>query len=70
MAIVACLLLPVVGLLLYGMDRVEDWLTRPPRPPRHGAARHGAARHLRLIRGGGQAAGTRARTARRSADAA
>ncbi|MFF9023755.1 hypothetical protein [Streptomyces eurythermus] len=65
MAIVACLLLPVVGLLLYGMDRVEDWLTRPPRPPRHGAARH-----LRLIRGGGQAAGTRARTARRSADAA
>ncbi|MFD0394120.1 hypothetical protein ACFQ3Z_24530 [Streptomyces nogalater] len=37
MAIVACLLLPVVGLLLYGMDRVEDWLTRSPRPPRHGA---------------------------------
>ncbi|GAA2730872.1 hypothetical protein [Streptomyces nogalater] len=65
MAIVACLLLPVVGLLLYGMDRVEDWLTRSPRPPRHGAPRH-----LRLIRGGGQSAGTRSRTGRRSSDAA
>ncbi|MGW1605265.1 hypothetical protein [Streptomyces eurythermus] len=69
MAIVACLLLPVVGLLLYGMDRVEDWLTRPRRP-RHVAARHAAARHLRLIRGGGQGAGARTRTGRRSADAA
>ncbi|MDN3262272.1 hypothetical protein QWJ26_21180 [Streptomyces sp. CSDS2] len=70
MAIVACLLLPVVGLLLYGMDRVEDWLTRPPQPPRRLPARHGAARHLRLIRGGGQAAGTQAHTGRRSSDAA
>ncbi|MEU6818495.1 hypothetical protein [Streptomyces sp. NPDC046860] len=46
MAIVALLLLPVVTMLLYGMDRTEDWLTREPGPPRHARARH-----LRLIRG-------------------
>ncbi|WP_181796571.1 hypothetical protein [Streptomyces sp. WELS2] len=70
MAIVACLLLPVVGLLLYGMDRVEDWLTRAPRPPRRAGARHAAARHLRLIRGGGQEAGATAHSGGRSSDAA
>ncbi|WP_405448588.1 hypothetical protein OG350_20275 [Streptomyces achromogenes] len=70
MAIVASLLLPALGLLLFGMDRVEDWLTRSPRPPRRTGARHGAARHLRLIRGGGRAAATAARTGRRSSEAA
>ena len=33
MAIVAILLLPVVTMLLYGMDRAEDWLTRAPGRP-------------------------------------
>ncbi|TGN75701.1 hypothetical protein E5083_18810 [Streptomyces bauhiniae] len=47
MAIVAILLLPVVTMLLYGMDRTEDWLARGPKPPRHARARH-----LRLIHGG------------------
>ncbi|MER8015012.1 hypothetical protein ACIQ7S_16695 [Streptomyces griseoluteus] len=47
MAIVAILLLPVVTLLLYGMDRTEDWLARGPAP-----ARHARGRHLRLIHGG------------------
>ncbi|MFF8647968.1 hypothetical protein ACF06D_06895 [Streptomyces griseoluteus] len=47
MAIVALLLLPVVTMLLYGMDRTEDWLARGPKPPRHARGRH-----LRLIHGG------------------
>ncbi|MFK4111154.1 hypothetical protein [Streptomyces sp. NPDC002176] len=47
MAIVAFLLLPVVTMLLYGMDRTEDWLSRAPKPPRHARSRH-----LRLIHGG------------------
>ncbi|MFC9157051.1 hypothetical protein ACFTT0_18975 [Streptomyces bauhiniae] len=47
MAIVAILLLPVVTMLLYGMDRTEDWLARAPEPPRHARGRH-----LRLIHGG------------------
>ncbi|MFE4824763.1 hypothetical protein ACFRFU_52235 [Streptomyces sp. NPDC056704] len=49
MVIVACLLLPMVALVLYGMDRVEDWLTRTSQPS-HRARR----RHLRLIQGGRQ----------------
>ncbi|MFD4539656.1 hypothetical protein [Streptomyces bauhiniae] len=49
MAIVAILLLPVVTVLLYGMDRTEDWLARGPKPPRHARGRH-----LRLIPGGRQ----------------
>ncbi|MFH9403544.1 hypothetical protein [Streptomyces sp. NPDC017638] len=65
MVVVACLLLPIAGLLLYGMDRVEDWLTRSPR-----RARHAAAGRLRVIRGGGRKAGSPARDGRRSADAA
>lgn len=43
---VAVLLLPVLGLMLYGLDRVEDWLARRPQEPRHAAGRH-----LRLIPG-------------------
>ncbi|MGW4567053.1 hypothetical protein ACWEN3_33205 [Streptomyces sp. NPDC004561] len=65
MVIVACLLLPMAALVLYGMDRVEDWLTRTPQPSRH--ARH---RHLRLIQGGRQGPLTRPRTGRRRSDAA
>lgn len=74
MFIVACLLLPAVAALLYGMDRVEDWLTRGPQSAR----RHARTRHLRLIPGGkldsvpeGKRDGvTRPRTARRHSDAA
>ncbi|MFD8218370.1 hypothetical protein ACFV2U_32870 [Streptomyces sp. NPDC059697] len=49
MIAVAVLLLPLLGLLLYGMDRIEDRLTaRPPEP------RHVGGRRLRLIPGGRQ----------------
>ncbi|MEU9542631.1 hypothetical protein [Streptomyces mirabilis] len=49
MIVIAVLLLPLLGLLLYGMDRVEDRLTaRPPEP------RHAGGRRLRLILGGRQ----------------
>ncbi|MEU6093075.1 hypothetical protein ABZ865_41265 [Streptomyces sp. NPDC047085] len=41
---VAVLLLPVLALLLYGMDRIEDWLSGRP-----GVARHARGRHLRLV---------------------
>ncbi|MEV5958004.1 hypothetical protein AB0M11_30275 [Streptomyces sp. NPDC051987] len=44
MIAVAASLLPVLGLLLYGMDRVEDWLGGGPPP-----ARHARDRHLRLV---------------------
>ncbi|MFK0118029.1 hypothetical protein [Streptomyces sp. NPDC090994] len=50
--VVAVLLLPVLGLVLYGMDRLEDRLFGPPE--RLPAARHGRHRqhgHLRLIAG-------------------
>ncbi|GGW57432.1 hypothetical protein GCM10010503_38470 [Streptomyces lucensis JCM 4490] len=65
MVIVACALLPIVAVLLYGMDRVEDWLTRTPRPPRHARTRH-----LRLIDGGRQDSLTRPHACRRRSDAA
>ncbi|MFF7356041.1 MULTISPECIES: hypothetical protein [Streptomyces] len=43
MIIIALLLLPVLSVLLYGLDQVEDrWILRPP------AARH--SRHRRLRR--------------------
>ncbi|MEU1035768.1 hypothetical protein ABZ402_45270 [Streptomyces mirabilis] len=48
MIAVAVLLLPLLGLLLCGMDRVEDRLTGRPSDPRH------ASRRLRLIPGGRQ----------------
>ncbi|MEU9071647.1 hypothetical protein AB0E06_38225 [Streptomyces sp. NPDC048109] len=47
MVTVAVLLLPGLGLLLFGMTCLEDRLFGDPAPPRH--ARH---RHLRLIPGG------------------
>ncbi|MFI9810444.1 hypothetical protein ACIHEJ_40315 [Streptomyces sp. NPDC052301] len=65
MYIVACLLLPTVALVLYGMDRVEDWLTRTPHP-----SRHARPRHLRLIQGGSRGPLTRAQARRRRSDAA
>ncbi|GGS40013.1 hypothetical protein AB0E75_14840 [Streptomyces griseoviridis] len=69
MIVVAVLLLPLLGLLLYGMDRLEDRLFGRPSAP--SPARHGRRRHLRLI--GGTAAGRRHRrpaAASRRADAA
>ncbi|MER6026060.1 hypothetical protein [Streptomyces sp. NPDC001851] len=43
MITIAVLLLPVLSILLYGLDQVEDrWILRPP------AARH--SRHRRLRR--------------------
>ncbi|BDH05443.1 hypothetical protein [Streptomyces seoulensis] len=65
MAIVAILLLPVVTMLLYGMDRTEDWLTRAPGPPRHARARH-----LRLIHGGRQPEAPADRTGQGGSEAA
>ncbi|MET7358197.1 hypothetical protein ABZS76_07060 [Streptomyces sp. NPDC005562] len=44
MLVVALLLLPVMGLLLIGMDRVEDRLNGEGSPP---SGRH--RRHLRLV---------------------
>ncbi|MFF3517768.1 hypothetical protein [Streptomyces sp. NPDC002573] len=44
MIAVAVLLLPLLGLLLYGMDRIEDRLRGSPR-----GARHARRRHLRLV---------------------
>ncbi|MEU0007269.1 hypothetical protein ABZ079_24060 [Streptomyces sp. NPDC006314] len=47
MITIAVLLLPVLSILLYGLDRVEDrWVVRPPtsrhaRPRRHRRARAG-----------------------------
>ncbi|GGS93536.1 hypothetical protein GCM10010206_65320 [Streptomyces cinerochromogenes] len=61
MVIVACLLLPLVALALYGMDRVEDWLTRTPR-----SSRHARPRHLRLIHGGKRGRLARPQPGRRS----
>ncbi|MGW5784564.1 hypothetical protein [Streptomyces sp. BK208] len=47
MVVVAVLLLPGLGLLLFTMTYLEDRLLRDPGPPRH--ARRG---HLRLLPGG------------------
>ncbi|CAL9333985.1 hypothetical protein [Streptomyces sp. NPDC095602] len=52
MIITACLLLPLMGVLLYGMDRFEDWLGGGT-PDRR---RHARPRHLRLIHGGARSA--------------
>ncbi|CAM5287633.1 hypothetical protein [Streptomyces pilosus] len=54
MILTACLLLPVMAALLYLTSRIEEWLTRTVRPPRHARRRH-----LRLIPGGRRAASTR-----------
>ncbi|MFE9452179.1 hypothetical protein [Streptomyces sp. NPDC006739] len=47
MIIVAVLLLPVLGLMLYALDRVEDLLSGGPSAPRSSRRRH-----LRLVGGG------------------
>lgn len=52
MLIVALLLLPVMGILLICMDRIEDHLSGAARPS---AGRH-RVRHLRLVPGHGRAA--------------
>lgn len=44
MIAVAVRLLPGLGILLYGMDRIEDRLLRRQTP-----ARHAQVRHLRLV---------------------
>ncbi len=50
MIVVAVLLLPFLGLLLFGMDRLETRMFDPPSRP--STARHGRRRgHLRLIGG-------------------
>ncbi|MCH5676994.1 hypothetical protein [Streptomyces gilvus] len=68
MIVVAVLVVPLLGGLLLLMDRVEDWLTAAPGPPRHAHAR----RHLKLIPGGLQKARDMPapESARRAPDAA
>lgn len=63
--VVACLLLPAVALLLYGMDRIEDRLPGKPQTPHHARGRH-----LRLIRGGADEAAHPPTERRRRPDAA
>ncbi|WP_394436428.1 hypothetical protein [Streptomyces sp. SGAir0957] len=50
MLVVALLLLPVMGLLMIAMDRIEDLLNEEARPA---TARR--VRHLRLVPGGRRA---------------
>ncbi|MGW0686926.1 hypothetical protein ACWD2L_26590 [Streptomyces sp. NPDC002754] len=47
MLIVALLLLPAMGLLLLGMDRIEDRMGGATRP----GSGHHRLRHLRLVHG-------------------
>ncbi|PPS85946.1 hypothetical protein [Streptomyces sp. MH60] len=49
MVVVAVLLLPGLGLLLFAMTCLEDRLFGDPAPPRHARRRH-----LRLLPGGGR----------------
>ncbi|MFE5220465.1 MULTISPECIES: hypothetical protein [unclassified Streptomyces] len=65
MVIVACLMLPMAALALYGMDRLEDWLTRTPQAPRHARRRH-----LRLVQGGKHESLTRPRNGQARSNAA
>ncbi|MFJ4341504.1 hypothetical protein [Streptomyces sp. NPDC088915] len=53
MVAIAVLLLPLLGLLLFLMDRVEDRVMGPPRASRH------AGRHLRLVKAPGRPAAER-----------
>ncbi|MGV9291413.1 hypothetical protein [Streptomyces sp. NPDC003719] len=65
MVVVAVLLLPALGLLLFTMTWLEDRIFRDTEP-----ARHARRRHLRLIPGGGAGAGRgTAPAARHSASA-
>lgn len=63
MLIVALLLLPAMGLLLLGMDRIED---RMGPLARHSG--HLNARHLRLVPGDGDDRNTREPAATRDTD--
>ncbi|MFG3101943.1 hypothetical protein ACGFZL_15695 [Streptomyces sp. NPDC048182] len=71
MIIVAVVLLPGLGLLLYAMTSLEDRMFAAPGP---GPARHARKRHLRLLPGGrgdeaaAPGAADRERPARRSAE--
>ncbi|MER5890110.1 hypothetical protein ABT160_40325 [Streptomyces sp. NPDC001941] len=48
MIVIAVLLLPALGLVLFAMDHCEDWIVRKgPEKPRHAAR----AQHLRLVDG-------------------
>ncbi|MGY1584650.1 hypothetical protein [Streptomyces sp. MN13] len=60
MIAVAVLLLPVLGLLLYGMDRLEDQMAG-----RRRVARHARGRHLRLVHSTSRARGPADRSPRR-----
>ncbi|MEU7469915.1 hypothetical protein AB0A94_15470 [Streptomyces sp. NPDC044984] len=60
MILIACLLLPIMAALLYTMSRIEEWLVRTARPPRHARRRH-----LHLIPGGRQGHGARRTHGRR-----
>ncbi|MER5860974.1 hypothetical protein ACFV2Z_21205 [Streptomyces sp. NPDC059688] len=47
MTVIAVLLLPVLGILLYGLDQVEDrWVVRPPR------SRHARPRRRHRMKAG------------------
>jgi hypothetical protein len=46
MIFVAALVLPALGMILFGMDRVEDWLSRPSAPR---SARATAGKHLHVV---------------------
>ncbi|WP_432087641.1 hypothetical protein [Streptomyces sp. bgisy095] len=54
MVAIAVLLLPLLGLLLFLMDRVEDRVMTPPK-----ASRHAGRRHLRLVTAPGRSMGER-----------
>ncbi|WP_445282663.1 hypothetical protein [Streptomyces sp. DSM 118148] len=55
-----------MAFVLYGMDRIEDWLPRTPTQP----PRHARPRHLRLIQGGKQETLVPSRAGHRRSDAA
>ncbi|MGZ3119203.1 hypothetical protein [Streptomyces sp. H62] len=63
MVVVAVLLLPGLGLLLYTMTCLEDRLFGDPDP----TARHARRRHLRLIPGGGAGGPTARRSGQQAA---
>ncbi|RPF38324.1 hypothetical protein [Streptomyces sp. TLI_185] len=67
MIVVAVLLLPLLGVLLYAMDRIEDRLSAGSPAPRHARGRH-----LRLVHDDGPAAAERSAAGQsaRRADAA
>ncbi len=65
MVVVAVLLLPSLGLMLFVMTRIEDRVLLETEP-----ARHVRRRHLRVIQGGKQAKAARHARPSRHVDAA